>query len=208
VTGLGVVSPEASVSVEVWDGLRWLEALGFHDFAGSTVVHGIGGSCALAGVIVVGARTGRFAEDGTPRMISGHSFPMVALGALLLWGGLFGFNAGSAMIADLNMGRIAVVTMIGGCFGALVALVLFWKMRGTPDPAITINGLVGGLVAVTAGADVINPASAAIIGMINRDCRDAWCGLAGTLAVGRRGWCCSRAPFQWNLGNNRCGALP
>ncbi|MCA1964126.1 MAG: ammonium transporter [Prosthecobacter sp.] len=144
----------------------WLEALGFIDFAGSTVVHGVGGVCALAGIIVVGSRHGRFGKDGSPRLIAGHNIPLAALGVFLLWFGWFGFNAGSTLVADANIGRIAVNTTIAPAAGALAAMISMWFVQGRPDVGITLNGALGGLVGITACCSVLTPAAALIVGII------------------------------------------
>lgn len=144
----------------------WLEAMGFHDFAGSTVVHGVGGACALAGVLVIGPRVGRFGADGVPRLMVGHNLPMAALGAFLLWFGWYGFNGGSLGHSGPALGGILVNTTLAAAFGAITAMVPRWVVDGRPDAAITINGALAGLVAITAGADVVSPFSALAIGMI------------------------------------------
>ncbi len=144
----------------------WLEAMGFVDFAGSTVVHGCGGACALAGILVVGARHGRFAKDGTPRLIAGHNIPLAALGVFILWFGWFGFNAGSTLIANGTIGRIAVNTTIAPAAGALAAMISMWFVQGRPDVGITLNGALGGLVGITACCANISPASALVVGLI------------------------------------------
>jgi Amt family ammonium transporter len=144
----------------------WLEAMGFVDFAGSTVVHGCGGACALAGILVVGARHGRFAKDGTPRLIAGHNIPLAALGVFILWFGWFGFNAGSTLVANGTIGRIAVNTTIAPAAAALSAMISMWFVQGRPDVGITLNGSLGGLVGVTACCANISPASAFIVGLI------------------------------------------
>jgi len=144
----------------------WLEAMGFVDFAGSTVVHGCGGACALAGILVVGARHGRFAKDGTPRLIAGHNIPLAALGVFILWFGWFGFNAGSTLVANGTIGRIAVNTTIAPAAAALSAMVSMWFVQGRPDVGITLNGSLGGLVGVTACCANISPASAFVVGLI------------------------------------------
>ncbi|MEM7386609.1 MAG: ammonium transporter, partial [Verrucomicrobiota bacterium] len=144
----------------------WLESLGFHDFAGSTVVHAVGGAAALAGIIVLGPRVGKFAKDGTPRMIPGHNMPLALLGTLLLWFGWYGFNAGSALIADASLGRICANTTIAGAFGSAFAMAFFWALQGRPDVGLALNGALSGLVAITAGCDVVTPAWAAVIGAI------------------------------------------
>jgi ammonium transporter, Amt family len=144
----------------------WLEALGFVDFAGSTVVHGCGGACALAGIIVVGARHGRFDADGAPRLIAGHNIPLAALGVFLLWLGWFGFNAGSTLLGEASIGRIVVNTTVAPAVGALAAMVSMWFIQGRPDIGITLNGALGGLVGVTACCANITPASAAVVGLV------------------------------------------
>jgi Amt family ammonium transporter len=144
----------------------WLEAMGFVDFAGSTVVHGCGGACALAGILVVGARHGRFAKDGTPRLIAGHNIPLAALGVFILWFGWFGFNAGSTLVANGTIGRIVVNTTISPAAAALSAMISMWFVQGRPDVGITLNGSLGGLVGITACCANISPASALIVGLI------------------------------------------
>jgi len=144
----------------------WLEAMGFVDFAGSTVVHGCGGACALAGILVVGARHGRFAKDGTPRLIAGHNIPLAAFGVFILWFGWFGFNAGSTLLGNGTIGRIAVNTTIAPAAAALSAMLSMWFVQGRPDVGITLNGSLGGAVGVTACCANISPASAFIVGLI------------------------------------------
>lgn len=144
----------------------WLEALGFIDFAGSTVVHAVGGSCALAGIMVIGPRVGRFAKDGTPRLIAGHNIPLAALGTFILWFGWFGFNAGSTLMASGSIGRIAVNTTIAPAAAALVAMISMWFIQGKPDVGITLNGCLGGAVGITACCGNITPASAFAVGIV------------------------------------------
>ncbi|MEQ1840045.1 MAG: ammonium transporter [Verrucomicrobiales bacterium] len=146
----------------------WLEnfGVGFLDFAGSTVVHGIGGASALAGIIVVGPRVGRFDKDGNPRYLPGHNLPLVCFGTLILWVGWFGFNAGSLVEGSAGIGRICVNTAISGAAGCVVAMFFFWGLRGVANVLIALNGALGGLVGVTAGADVVTPLSAIFIGAI------------------------------------------
>lgn len=145
----------------------WLEAMGFVDFAGSSVVHACGGACALAGIIVIGPRHGRFAADGTPRIIAGHNIPLAALGALLLWFGWFGFNAGSTLSATASIGRIAVNTLVAPSSGALFAMISMWFVQGRADVGIAINGSLGGAVGITACCANISPASALIVGLVS-----------------------------------------
>lgn len=144
----------------------WLEAMGFVDFAGSTVVHGCGGACALAGILVVGARHGRFAKDGSPRLIAGHNIPLAALGVFILWFGWFGFNAGSTLTGSGAIGRIAVNTTIAPAAAALSAMISMWFVQGRPDVGITLNGSLGGAVGVTACCANISPAAAFVVGII------------------------------------------
>jgi len=147
-------------------GQGWLEAMGFVDFAGSSVVHGIGGACALAGIIVLGARTGRFTKDGTPRLIAGHNIPLAALGTLILVFGWFGFNCGSNLAVGASLGRIGVNTMIAASTGGLFAMLAFWFRDGRPNPSRMLNGILGGLVAITACCHVVTPISALILGAV------------------------------------------
>lgn len=140
--------------------------MGFGDFAGSSVVHGVGGACALAGIIVIGPRVGRFREDGTPVLIPGHSIPMVALGTFILFVGWFGFNAGSQLAPDMAVARIIANTMLAAGAGGLIGMIVFWIVDGKPDVATTMNSVLGGLVAITACCDCVSPISAIIIGGI------------------------------------------
>lgn len=147
-------------------GMGWLEALGFHDFAGSCVVHGIGGASALAGIMVVGPRVGRFAKDGTARTFPGHNYPLVFLGTFILFMCWFAFNAGSTLTGQAEIGRIAVNTCIAGSSGGFFGLLLIWILRGAPDAASTMNGLLAGCVGITASCDMVTPFSALIIGAV------------------------------------------
>ncbi len=150
-----------------WGGEKgWLESLGFIDFAGSTVVHGVGGACALAGIMVVGPREGRFARDGTPILIAGHNIPLAALGTFLLWFGWFGFNAGSTLTASAAIGRIAVNTAVAPAAGALAAMLSMWFVQRRPDVGITLNGALGGAVGITACCANVTPGSALVIGIV------------------------------------------
>lgn len=150
----------------VWGG-GWLDALGFFDFAGSGVVHMLGGSAALAGAVVVGARIGKFDEDGRPRMIPGHSLTHGALGVFILWFGWYGFNAGSTLAAvGEDIAAPAVATTLAACAGAVGAMVTAWMVKGKPDVGFTINGVLAGLVAITAGAASIGFGLAIITGLV------------------------------------------
>jgi ammonium transporter, Amt family len=151
-------------------GQGWLRAMGFVDFAGSTVVHSVGGWCALAALLVVKPRLGRYAPDGTPRLIQGHSMSNTLLGGLVLWVGWFGFNAGSVVsitggnLAD--MGKIALATHLAGCAGALGAMLSLTLMKQRAMLSVTINGAISGMVAITAGSAVIGPHWAMLVGLI------------------------------------------
>lgn len=154
----------------VWSGLYggqgWLAKLGFIDFAGSTVVHSVGAWCALAGILLLGPRLGRYGSDGQARLIPGHNLGMVALGGFLLWFGWFGFNAGSNLAVSSSLGLIALNTHLAALCGAIGALV---AQRSTASPVLltsTVNGSIGGLVGITAGCASMAPGYAALTGLI------------------------------------------
>jgi Amt family ammonium transporter len=150
----------------IWGG-GFLGAGTFRDFAGSTVVHSAGGWAALAGVIVLGPRLGKF-KEGKVNPIPGHSLTSAALGVFILWLGWFGFNPGSTMSAGngVAISHVIVATNMGACTGALAALVVAWMVLGKPDFSMILNGCLGGLVAVTAGCAFVTVTSCAIIGAI------------------------------------------
>ncbi len=151
----------------VWGG-GWLSNIGFYDFAGSTVVHGVGGSAALVGTWMIGPRIGKFNPDGSANVISGHNIPLVALGVFILWLGWFGFNAGSTLGFD-DPGQIALIainTNLAAVSGAIVVMVLAWVKFGKPDVSLALNGVLAGLVGVTAPCAVISPIAAITIGAI------------------------------------------
>ena len=153
----------------LWAGSGWLESMetGFYDFAGSTVVHSIGGWAALAGAIVIGPRIGKYGKDGKINPIPGHNIPMGALGVFILWLGWFGFNAGSTTAVEGGgFAVIAVATNIAAASGAIGAMVTSWIAFKKPDPSLTLNGALAGLVAITAGCDVMIPAMAALTGCL------------------------------------------
>lgn len=150
----------------LFHGKGWLEALGFIDFAGSTVVHSIGGWAALAGAIVLGPRIGKFSPDGRPRAIPGHSIPLAALGVFILWFGWFGFNAGSTTTANTDIAMIAVNTNLAAAAGTVGAMIIAWILFKKPEAGMTLNGTLAGLVAITAGCANVTPLSAVIIGFI------------------------------------------
>jgi Amt family ammonium transporter len=150
----------------LFNGQGWLEGLGFIDFAGSTVVHSIGGWAALAAVIVVGPRAGKYDADGRPRPIQGHSLPLAALGVFILWFGWFGFNAGSTTSGVTDIALIAINTLLAAAAGATMAMVVTWLRSGKPDAPMTLNGVLGGLVGITAGCANLTPGFAIITGAI------------------------------------------
>ena len=153
-----------------WGGLfnggGWLESLGFIDFAGSTVVHSVGGWAALAGALVLGPRTGKYDADGTPRSIPGHSLPLAALGVFILWLGWFGFNAGSTTAGTTDIALIALNTFVAAGAGAAAAMATTWIRGGTPDATMTLNGVLGGLVGITAGCANLLPGAAILTGAV------------------------------------------
>ncbi len=140
---------------------------GYVDFAGSGVVHAMGGAAALAGAVVLGARLGKYGKDGSVRTLPAHHIPMAMLGTFILLFGWFGFNAASTFAATDN--RFAVVaanTAIAGAFGATIALMWVWKRIGKPDPGMAANGMLAGLVAITAPCAFVQPWAAALIGSV------------------------------------------
>jgi Amt family ammonium transporter len=150
----------------IWGG-GWLADIGFWDFAGSTAVHSVGAWAALAGVLVLGPRIGKYGKDGSIRAIPGHNMTSAMTGALVLWFGWFGFNPGSTMAADPGaISNIIVTTTMAAAAGTLAATAVAWKFLGKPDIGMTINGALAGLVGVTAGCAFVSPGSALIIGAI------------------------------------------
>jgi len=151
----------------VWGG-GWLAGLGFGDFAGSAVVHTVGGTAALVGTIIVGPRIGKYNKDGSANAIEGHSMPLASLGTLALWFSWFGFNPGSTLsVGDGSfMAKVAVNTNLAAVAGALTAMFFAWYISGKPDLTMTMNGCLAGLVAVTAPCAYILPYEALIIGII------------------------------------------
>lgn len=140
----------------------WLENLGFIDFAGSTVVHSIGGWMALAAVLILGPRIGRFGPDG--RRVDGHDMPLATLGMFLLWIGWFGFNGGSTLALNTSVPFILVHTMLGAAAGGLAVIGISWVRNGLPDVQLALNGVLAGLVAITANCHMVSTSSAVLIG--------------------------------------------
>ena len=152
----------------LWAGSGWLEGKGFLDFAGSTVVHSVGGWCALAGAIVLGPRLGRY-KKGKVVPMPGHNIPLAALGVFILWMGWFGFNAGSTtevVGSGASFAFIAVTTNLSAAAGAVGAMLVSWIKFKKPDTSFALNGALAGLVAITAGCDVMSPALAVLTGFI------------------------------------------
>jgi Amt family ammonium transporter len=152
-----------------WNGLQfgeangWLGQLGFYDFAGSTVVHSMGGWTALALLLVLGARIGRFPKDGPPKKITGSNLPLAAMGALLLWIGWLGFNGGSTLSIGPSVGRVIANTILAGSVGLVVTMLGGYLWKGRVEIDHVINGSLGGLVAITASANVVDSIPTAII---------------------------------------------
>lgn len=163
----------------IWDGGGWLTAftddpmmeVGMIDFAGSTVVHSVGGWAALMGAVFVGARRGKYNADGTVNALPGHSLPLGFLGVMVLWIGWYGFNAGSTLglsggLAD-TAARVATTTTMAAGAGASSAMFISWMRSGKSDLSLALNGVLGGLVGITAGAATIEPWGAVVIGLIS-----------------------------------------
>lgn len=150
----------------VWNADGWLAKMGFIDFAGSTVVHSVGAWCALAGVLVVGPRLGRFDKSGNPREIRGHNLTLVALGGFILWFGWFGFNGGSTVQADEHIGLINLNTQLAASAGAVGTMLVALLSRRRILLTETVNGSLAGLVGITAGCATMLPGHAIITGLI------------------------------------------
>jgi ammonium transporter, Amt family len=149
----------------IWGG-GWLAKLGFHDFAGSSVVHSIGGWGALAGIIILGPRIGKYIK-GVSRPIPGHSMPLATIGVFILWFGWYGFNAGSVLSANPEaISLVCVNTSLGAAMGFITAMITSWLVQKKPDLSMALNGVLAGLVAITANCDVTTPLEASIIGSI------------------------------------------
>ena len=153
-----------------WGG-GWLSEMGFHDFAGSTVVHLCGGALALAGAIVLGPRIGKYDKNGKSRAIPGHNLALCALGVFCLWVGWFGFNPCSTVAATgaanaISMSHVFVTTNMAAATGGLAALVYTWVIDGKPSLSMVCNGVLAGLVGITAGCDCVSIGASAIIGVV------------------------------------------
>jgi Amt family ammonium transporter len=213
----------------VWGG-GWLADLGFHDFAGSTVVHAVGGFTALIGAAMIGPRIGRFNADGSGNPISGHSLPLAMLGVFILWFGWYGFNAGSTLgMGDpWTVAHIAMTTTLAASAGSIAAMSLAWFKYGKPDLTLALNGALGGLVSITAPCAVVGNWESIVIGMIGGifvifgiellnkirvdDPVGAFpvhgiCGIWGTLAVGIFGKAALGAPSDGLLFGGGFGQL-
>ncbi len=163
----------------IWGG-GWLAGMGFHDFAGSTAVHMVGGVCALAGAKILGPRIGKYGKDGKPRAILGHNLSIAALGVFILWFCWFGFNGASTVGMDsdeliVSAGLVFFNTNLAAALATLVTMVFTWLRYGKPDVSMTFNAALAGLVGITAGCDAVDPFGAAVIGIV--------CGFAVVLAV-------------------------
>lgn len=143
----------------------------FHDFAGSTIVHSVGGWIALVGAAILGPRIGKYSKDGKSRAIPGHNLTIAALGVFILWFGWFGFNPGSQLAAATTddakaISHVFLTTNLAACAGGFFALAVSWLKYGKPSLSLTLNGILAGLVGITAGCDMVSPTGAAAIGAI------------------------------------------
>ncbi|MBN1384356.1 MAG: ammonium transporter [Elusimicrobia bacterium] len=151
----------------IWGG-GWLSSLGFADFAGSTVVHAVGGFAALIGTIILKPRFGKYNPEGSSNVIAGHSIPLASLGVFILWFGWFGFNPGSTLsVGDGGIiARVAINTNLAAAAGGIFAMITVWKMFGKPDLSMAMNGALAGLVAITAPCAFVEPWAAIVIGAV------------------------------------------
>ncbi|MDY6805978.1 MAG: ammonium transporter [Cyanobacteriota bacterium] len=150
----------------VWSGNGWLGGMGFSDFAGSTVVHSMGGWAAMMGAAILGPRIGKYDANGQVRAIPGHNLGFATLGCLILWICWFGFNPGSQLAADEAVPYIALTTNLSACAGGITATMTSWLRDGKPDLSMVINGILAGLVGITAGCNVVSYWGAVIIGAV------------------------------------------
>lgn len=146
--------------------IGWLGSAGFHDFAGSGVVHAVGGGVALAAVLVLGPREGRFLDTGAPRRFNGSNLPLAMLGVLLLWFGWFGFNGGSKLGLTDQVPSLLLNTLVGGAMGALTGLGISWIVEKKSSVFYGMNGSLAGLVAITASCDIISVREALVVGLV------------------------------------------
>ena len=163
----------------IWGG-GWLSQLGFHDFAGSTAVHMVGGVCACIGAAMLGPRIGKYDADGKPRAILGHNLSIAALGVFILWFCWFGFNGCSTVAMDsdevlVSAGLVFFNTNLAAAIASVVTLIFTWLRYGKPDVSMTFNAALAGLVGITAGCDMVSPVGAAVIGAV--------CGILVVLSV-------------------------
>src|SRR5680860_1658806 len=160
----------------VWAGDGWLAQLGFLDFAGSTVVRLVGATAAFAGLLHLGPRLGKYGPDGRVNAIPGHSLPLATVGAMILWVGWYGFNVGSTLGADnpALIGWTATTTTMGAGAGTLAGMLLIWAKTKKPDLTMTLNGALGGLVAITATCAFVGLGTSILIGAVG-----------GAVALGR-----------------------
>lgn len=153
----------------VWNPNGWLASRGFNDFAGSAAVHAMGGFAALAAALVLGPRIGKYNDDGSANSIPGHNLPLAAVGAFILWFGWFGFNPGSSLGAVGNwelIGSVVVNTFLASAAGGISTMIYTHFRYGKIDITMVINGVLAGLVSITAGCNVVGPSSAIIIGLV------------------------------------------
>ena len=150
-----------------WGG-GWLDQLGFYDFAGSTLVHGVGGWAALVGAIILGPRIGKYGKNGKMKPILGHNMPLATIGVFLLWFGWYVFNGGSVLSADPGaVSLVFVTTTLAAAAGVIGAMATSWFISQKPDLSMILNGSLSGLVGITAGADVISPMNSVLVGFIS-----------------------------------------
>jgi Amt family ammonium transporter len=148
-------------------GAGWLDQMGFYDFAGSTLVHSVGGWAALVGAILVGSRLGKYGQNGQIKPILGHNMPLAPIGVFLLWFGWYGFNGGSVLSADPGgVSLVFVTTTLAAAAGVIGAMITSWYVSKKPDLSMILNGSLAGLVGITAGADVISPMNSVLVGFI------------------------------------------
>lgn len=215
---VGLVYP--IVGAWKWGG-GFLDSWGFYDFAGSTLVHSVGGWAALVAIYLLGSRIGKFGEDGRPKAIPGHSIPLATAGVLILWLGWFGFNGGSVLSADPELTSLVLVTTcLSAAAGGIAAMILSFALYKNLDLTMFLNGILGGLVGITAGADLMSPNEALLIGLIagiiivlgvalvdklklddpvGAVAVHLICGIWGTLAVGIFGSIAGGAQFMTQL---------